>query len=478
MAECFGDKHVKNQDLFCNECGIRVCSKCFKKHSAHAEQIVDIDQLLLDSQNSIDNVVKFIDENVQRKNQLGQMFHGHIDQDFDSENNKITEYFKNLHDSLHYKEVDLKRELKSHYDENYEAFVKMSSIIENNVHQSQEILKLLDQNKDDSEMVLKKFNDFKILSQTSKLDILSFTQHKFKDVPYNDFETIVNKNVIKPPTHLDSNNNLYIYLFYNELERFNLKTKKLEKVETKPMERRPESIWQSMCSTSKHLYIFNNSWWWKYEPSTESWSVHTVPDNQDLGGYQPVFYDGKKHIYLLGGYKGSIFYLDVTRFDIETETFEFNFAKLNSSHQNNPVIINGDEKKIYLCGGYHNKDTDTLDLLDVDARTVTTLHTFRGNGFPNLTTGCYVPATNSIYMITREYLFFRYDMQERKVIPLANPTGNGYYNKLFFDGENTMYLMSTKLKGLWEYNIERNLWSLTISDFNPNSGWGSTLSRL
>ncbi|KYR01616.1 hypothetical protein DLAC_01616 [Tieghemostelium lacteum] len=483
--ECTADKHLKNPDLYCNQCKNTCCSKCFKSHSSHADKIVDIDQILSDSSvsNNIEGIIKFIDINKTKSIEIQQEFQSTIDTEYQEELLKITNYFKQLHDALHYREVDLKRELKSHYDENQEHFVTLTSALESNVHKCQEIISTLKDSNDNADVTIKKFNEFRLIciEAQKQLNITDnlFVPHKFKEAPVTEFDNLMGRNYIRSQLKGQQEKNQSIYMFYGtELKKFDLKTKKLELVPGISIpagEKKLDSIWQSMCSTDKHLYIFSKAKWYKYEPESKVWSVKAMP--MDNGGYQPVFYDGKKYIYILGGYINAVFHLNVHRFDITTEEFEMNFTTLNSGHQNTPFIINGDENQIYLCGGYHNKDTDALDIIDVEKKTVRTFRHFAPDGFPNLTSGCYIPFTDSIYMITREYLFFRFDMKEQKSYALSNPKGNSYYNRLLFDGDNTIYLISTKLKIMYEYNINTNVWSTTINDnFSPTSAYGSTLS--
>ncbi|KYR01615.1 hypothetical protein DLAC_01615 [Tieghemostelium lacteum] len=484
MSTCTADKHLKNPDLFCNQCITTCCSKCFKSHSAHAEKIVDIDQILSESSvtNNIDGIMKFIEENSEKKLLIEETFKFTVEEEYQEEQQKITNYFKKLHDALHYREVDLKKELKSHFDDNQEQFVTMTSVMENNVKKCKEIIGDLDSNKDQDNSI-KKFNEFKILNLEFQKQlgadpkVSPFVPYKFREVPLLEFDQIISRSIIKQFTNQGQARvykNVYLYT-NNSMQRFDFATKKLEKVDFVPMDIKLDSIWQSMCSTDTNLYIFSKKNWCKWDPETTKWTVKPLPNETDNGGYQPAFYDGKKHIYLLGGYKGTTFYLNVTRFNIETEEFEFDFAKLNSSHQNDPIIIDGDEKMIYLCGGYHNKDTDTLDVLNVDTKQVVTEHHFAGDGFPNVTTGCYIPATNSIYMITREYLFFRYDVVTKTVYKLATAKGNGYYNRLFFDGDNTMYLTSTNLSNIHEYNINTNNWTIGEA-FHPSSAYSFAMT--
>ncbi|KYQ92052.1 meprin and TRAF domain-containing protein [Tieghemostelium lacteum] len=141
---CKSEKHKSTIDMYCKECNKFICLKCFKNHLSHAtNNIMVITDLVEERPKIIEDLRIFSKETEHKKIQNDEIFKSSVQDPYDQNFLKISNYFRSVHDALHFKEVELKRELSSHYDENRENYIKLVSKMEHDIKNSNILFKEL-----------------------------------------------------------------------------------------------------------------------------------------------------------------------------------------------------------------------------------------------------------------------------------------------------------------------------------------------
>ncbi|KYQ91958.1 hypothetical protein DLAC_07199 [Tieghemostelium lacteum] len=117
---CTVSNHLIKAEHYCELCYEIICLKCFKKHEKH--KVVAVKQLY----SKLNNLTNEKEKNL-------EVFTSDIQTQYDQQVATITSFFRDLHDQLYFKEVELKRELKSHYDDNLEQYTTVLSNLDQNI---------------------------------------------------------------------------------------------------------------------------------------------------------------------------------------------------------------------------------------------------------------------------------------------------------------------------------------------------------
>ncbi|KYQ93969.1 hypothetical protein DLAC_04860 [Tieghemostelium lacteum] len=128
MTSCTVERHIKSQDLFCIDCVVTLCSKCLSGHKLH--DTIDIDDFYDEIKHHKDdnkNIAQLLKELEQEKTNQQNNYHKEVEIQYEKQINLIDKKFRELHDLLHFRQVDIKRELKSQYDDNSEKYAILLS---------------------------------------------------------------------------------------------------------------------------------------------------------------------------------------------------------------------------------------------------------------------------------------------------------------------------------------------------------------
>ncbi|KYQ91624.1 actin binding protein E [Tieghemostelium lacteum] len=187
--KCTATIHLKESDMYCRECAAVLCKKCLKSHHKHT--IIDIDDLFVEVVNQsgeIERLKKSIMEKESDKVLIQKTFTKDIQEEHDKEIESISKYFRDLHDQLHVKEVELKRELNSYHDDNTEKLVECLSKLDMEIQHSNDFLKEINIMKEQSEpdkmiFVEKYIQVARHLLQVKSPNNIYSDYHKFKVNP-------------------------------------------------------------------------------------------------------------------------------------------------------------------------------------------------------------------------------------------------------------------------------------------------------
>ncbi|KYQ92941.1 hypothetical protein DLAC_05539 [Tieghemostelium lacteum] len=223
---CTPEKHLKPLEIFCRDCNVYFCLKCLAIHKSH--EIVDgenyFDEVMQQSEKLKEQFKEQLILKKDEKKDKEEHFQNEITTQYEKQVELVDKVFRELHDQLHVKQVNIKRELKSHLEENSEKHTMEISGLDNDITQLINIINALS-------------TDQKGKSENQNIDkvklINQITNHKkgtrkpseYKISTLN--ETLVNttldsvtlielkeKIIRSPSQHSNNNNNINTYINY------------------------------------------------------------------------------------------------------------------------------------------------------------------------------------------------------------------------------------------------------------------------
>ncbi|KYR01748.1 hypothetical protein DLAC_01757 [Tieghemostelium lacteum] len=481
--------HEESIDHICENCSILLCKECLKSHQENGHVVVDYVQSVKDGYNrAIENNVileNSINEKVKRKFLVEDSF-----KKVTSENNTntstIDRYFRELHDLLHVKEVELKRELKSYQDENYETYCTLLSKLDYEIKQSQIIQNHLKSSLDplsQSKVTNMEFlNNVKevltpLQSTQGEVESQSFTQSTFTNEPIGDIIKATENLSLKNSSIYLNTDDLIIRITPKSIETFDIVNQYIEKNQYVKTPHQSEGYFFYQNAFIKNdIYIFYQSKYFHFNTKDPN-SFQEFPfalNNTYNSRALSTIYDGKDSIYILGGYSNQIGIVDtIYRFNIYTKLFQLLDSTLLCKGYWLSLSLNG--RYIYIIGGWGRKPNDVIigflnriDQLDTDTGEIKNLKTeFQGIPTDSVMCGCYQPSTNKFYFYTKHiHEFYEYDLQLNESTKLAKPpTASTFCCKLAIS-KNTIYLISGG--PIHMYNTQKNVWAQCKNSFNFN----------
>ncbi|KYQ92219.1 RING zinc finger-containing protein [Tieghemostelium lacteum] len=488
--KCIDNVHIKDCDLFCKSCFTLVCGKCFKDHKGH--EITDIDDIvkLLTTNNALQLEIDELEKRKLLEKETNDLiFQTKIKEIYDSQLSQLTNQFRTLHDDLHIKEIELKRELKSYFEDNSEMYYTTISMIENELENSSQIKSFFNSSNMDKLKLMELYQQFKkslskgvepssVISTDTLVDSKYYHQSllpKFEEISkqmsvlalksYRSTRLKPMYNEIPQPER----NVLYRFNQKSGLERYCLKTGNCDiliphTAQFSPVHNSSYLLFQRvMIDQVIYLFYRNKSYILDLKEKDLEWVSRefnikvSVAKPESLYCYSSI-YDGKDHIYIIGGYAHTSVG-NILRFNIRTREMQELGTKLLVPSDTHSLTLDGDF--IYIIGGYntdsHLNRIDRLDLRDHSIVNIAILADIK-----NFHAGaCYVPKEGVFYLLSvYEPIFFKYDPNTKKTTPLEKPTKTNYCSILQYDDNaDLLYLYRNGSPFIEVYNIENNLWS-------------------
>ncbi|KYQ91625.1 hypothetical protein DLAC_07397 [Tieghemostelium lacteum] len=141
--------HLKTPDVYCKTCSVILCPKCVQPHQKHIN--ISTDKLYSEITNNsgdIQRLSSMIKDKENEKILIQETYKKEIKEVHDKEIENISKFFRDLHDLLHFKEVEIKRELNSYQDENSETLVINITKLDQDIQISNEFMRDLNSHKD------------------------------------------------------------------------------------------------------------------------------------------------------------------------------------------------------------------------------------------------------------------------------------------------------------------------------------------
>ncbi|KYQ89280.1 hypothetical protein DLAC_09940 [Tieghemostelium lacteum] len=505
MAEgCKKNQHLRAAEMYCKDCFQLLCLKCLKQHSTHF--IVDVHEdeevksCLEDTHLLEEQLKKLITSSQDQRESNIQSFNDITLEPFQKETDKISVFFRNLHDSLHVKEVELKRELKSYFDDNQENLILCNSKLDDNLVKSQNLIQALTTAKQDTTSTLNE-SLIKLSMETKKFLAATSSngEELNKNINYfhgasslNAFDELIGSFTIKkrraytPGPHKHTRAR-YIYCYGSEFERYDLlEDYKLEKIPVlgdKLSNRMYLNVRQSMMvSTSDNLFIFCHANYWKYTPETKTWFMGTFDNGYEGGTCQSAIWDGGNYIYLFGGSVRSVNHSHINRFNIIESTFEYQYHNLRFPCRNlTPLLVPG-EDQIYLISGYSQTSNlvDYIDLYDLKTNSIMqiTNHTTHPQHPQMIISAVYVHFQKCIYLLTYTHQFFKFDLATSIFTSITSPLNESDLDSRLLYFDNTIYLIPKGIRAVHEFSIIDNKWSKIDGISIVNTDFGLCLGSI
>ncbi|KYQ92439.1 hypothetical protein DLAC_06419 [Tieghemostelium lacteum] len=484
MSLCTIDFHIKSQDIYCRDCKVTFCLKCISSHKAH--DTLDIDDYYEEIKKNIESInSKFNEQLVEIENEKvsqSSHFQKEITKQYEGQLLLVDALFRELHDQLHIKQVDIKRELKSYYDENIEKYTMLISKLDHLKQLNNSIdlgnsddhqhkisvitdhinsLKLNNNNNNDRI----DSNEYRILSITDTVPTLdSITMIKCKEKIVNGPSINLNSIVVT-----SSNPERYKYLYtYNPrkstLDKVDLDSTKI--IESKVLGRKLGFMvqfqnWQSTPNSSNiyELTAYNgNLRYWNLIEDKE----FTTPFKREI---RSSISDAKGNIFFMSGPGGGTSYPEIHKlhlnnqmnvigpciFSTQVEDLRSNWQNLSWGPDGCLYIVGGNKPSIYK----YNPETNKAELV-ASPVPLATVSSFA------LCHGCYSPKYHSVFFVSsQEPYFLSYDINSKTSTILEHRfvPQNSNLCKVLHDNDDNILCFETETTSLFKYNIVSKKWS-------------------
>ncbi|KYQ92440.1 hypothetical protein DLAC_06420 [Tieghemostelium lacteum] len=119
---CTIDNHINTQEIFCKDCKAALCLSCLNLHNKHDTIYIDdfYEEIQENAQSIRSKSTQYCTEIESDKYIQSSHFQKEITKQYEDEISLVDKLFNELHDQLHFKQMDIKRELKSYFDDNIE----------------------------------------------------------------------------------------------------------------------------------------------------------------------------------------------------------------------------------------------------------------------------------------------------------------------------------------------------------------------
>ncbi|KYQ91612.1 hypothetical protein DLAC_07381 [Tieghemostelium lacteum] len=493
-------KHLKPPELYCKSCNCNVCVKCVSTHKHPVTSIEDIfEEVLKESKDFSQEIRESIQLKVTDKDMNKDKFEKEIQLHYDKQVDAISQYFRELHDQLHFKEVDLKRELKSYHDNNIEHFTTLISKMEHEISESNkfiEKLQTLESNKElatPSSPTLNGSNNNEEKSAfirnyiNQQQYIKNVNDFRYQIYTFKKTDLLTNKlldsiELFKTSSIASKGKCAIICYSENGVEKYNLtNNQELEREGPLLVKDSPESpsfsgqhntyyLYQSNSIRDRTYLFFKTKWWLLSHNTTDKdaktkWKISTnspIPYSA-----LSTIYDGRDHIYIFGGFDESVnqHVSTIYSFNIHTEKFEL-VGNLQIAGCVFHLSIYND--KIYILGGYCKPTgaIDRIDEFDINTRTIRNIGKLKEliQKHSYINTGIYIGTTQTFYILDF-FKFYKYQQSNSSMTLLGDLStlfdinkNQVHRSKFYFDGHDTIYLLTTASADLFQYSIIDNTW--------------------
>ncbi|KYQ89010.1 hypothetical protein DLAC_10230 [Tieghemostelium lacteum] len=503
-VKCTLEKHLKPLEIFCRDCKVYFCLKCLAIHKSH--ETVDgedyFDELLQQSEKLKEQFEEQLILKTDEKKVKEEHFQNEITIQYEKQVELVDKLFRKLHDQLHLKQVDIKRELKSHLEENSEKHTMEISGLDNDITQLTDIINTLstdqkekseNQNIDKVKLVYqitnhnkgtRKLSEYKIstlnetlvnialdsvtLIELQEKIIRSPSQHSNNNNNNNNF---TNKNNNNNNTIVSNSIELFkFYKYSNEkgLELHNLKSGEVRIINPNRINGSllPFCSWQSNSNQTIYVLTLDRVHYLNTSDVNPQWQSFKVNQLKNLA-INSMIGDGKGNLFLLT---------------------PSNIYKL--------VIGQQDMKQIGFINGFSTKQTMTLGndgwMYIFSSMDVSHLHRFHPEtneiesvissipliptSFINESHACFTPKYSSLFVISiQDPTFVCYNISTKQCSILSideNIPIHEYFNngKLIYDNNDTIYYLVNNKKSVGKYSIDTQKWSILESPlFEPIS---------
>ncbi|KYQ92868.1 RING zinc finger-containing protein [Tieghemostelium lacteum] len=515
IEKCSAEKHLSLAEQYCKQCNQLVCKQCNSEHQHSLMNYYQVIQEIAQDSAGLNDKLNLWRED---KKVHDELFKIQVQDKYDSQLELVSKHFRDLHDILHFKEVELKRELKSYQDENLELYTTIVSQLEHEIQSSTEFLHEFkdvsqvdhdpvssnnnQQNSDEvKSQVLEKYYKFKKNTngddncKNQDYQVVSLNESLIINVSNTigtmelkkRFRNIINKN----------NNDTIIYRYSSKgVERININHDETTLIVGNEAVGQPPSnnngyLYQNN-SADGMLILFGSRKYYMLDTKEKNpvWVTGDWTTNREKTWYQPTIYDGKQYVYIVGGanngdeanFKAG---RDIYKFHVSTQTFE-SVGELPVTSRFHSLSIDGDF--VYVFGQNNSKESymNRIDRFNVNTGIVEPIYKateaqIKG-GF-GVVTGCFDTQTKYCYCMGQQFTFFRYDPSDKssKVLqpfPIAATDKRPLLHcKIHLDQPKGLiyfyYLQdsSSTTDSISVYNIKENQWTKISNVFQTKAGW-------
>ncbi|KYR01371.1 hypothetical protein DLAC_01959 [Tieghemostelium lacteum] len=499
IQECiYPDEHCRRIILYCMECKVTVCGHCMgTKHKNH--QFKDLQDVFYDDvlgkNNNCTPTRDYIGDMKKLQDSMKECLDDFesIDNTYKMEVERINSYFRDAHDLLHTKELQLKNDLKAFHDQNKQIFTNYVEKINMHIRtykEFQDIYNFLQsiKTKDNPdpytythmEAVVQDYAELELMATKtpSKVNFLRFCALPNLDIgkEINSSQLVHCVSHLVPPLM----DNHIIYRFTHQLNEPNnniiekIDTIKREKTST-PMEKDhliPPSI-GSIAHTDNGVYFFQGGEYYHCEQElTEcEWIVGDSGIPNYLENETPI-YDGRDHIYVICGNvpiadpNASEGGLSIHKFNIRTKEPSQLIPTPPCRNQitMTSAFLNKMSDTIYIvsgCGGFYNR-IDKLNLRTQKLEPFTTLDI-------HCTSVSYDYIADCFYLLelTCELSFklTQFSVKYHKYTSLKLPPSQQIspnvikYSNMYFNGKSSI-IIDYPPHSLFFYHIHNNSWEV------------------
>ncbi|KYQ89013.1 hypothetical protein DLAC_10233 [Tieghemostelium lacteum] len=483
---CTENNHVSSLNTHCKYCKTNICHNCEDVHKEHYTIPIDQYQEELNGQSkAISNYLESYLKCLKERKLFNDSFFTKIKDKYEKQVEDVDKLFRDFHDQLHVKQVELKRELKSYYEENSEKYTICQSQLELDIASIDEKFKEM------SRIDTTQFNvdQSRLITNYMENPIVDNKSKTFYELPTLDFEAIGNKfenrmtkikiksiskkacpikfseKLVFDDIPINKSQNLYLYNRTTGLEVLGLFDEfKVTQVQSSPAIS-PASLfpyWQTMSDQSllyliagdKIAYLNNK----KNDPT---WIIKQVPQLCEYE-FRSSISDNKGNIYMIGDKLGSGSWSNI--YTMSIGNFEIKHIGTIKGYSNWQTLSFGSGSWLYICSGFKT-NVLKFNIKTYQLESLGSLIPIVSTSLLNTSYSCY--AGNLIFVISNiEPRFIEYNIKlnrskilelDSKVIPCHN-----YNNlaKILYDHDQYIYYFVIGAKCISRYNILQNEWSI------------------
>ncbi|KYQ89660.1 hypothetical protein DLAC_11782 [Tieghemostelium lacteum] len=490
--------------MYCKCCKLCVCRKCISSHQSH--KVVDYEdvfrELITDPIQLGTSLQNIANEKLKERQTSEDLFKNDVLQNHEKQLQIIDRCFRNLHDQLHIKEVQLKRELNSYLETNSEAYTTMISKIDFELNQSQQLGEQMHLLRDSTGSLNQHVNQLTLFQNY----VYSLTQQPNTNNNNNNN----NNQSLTNSTNNNNNNEKIEYQNYSVDEVELNKISELIQVVALSKLKNPVSYVMFYAKSGLLCYSFDSvnpnngnsiklitpsgtigsplyNGYYSVLPVVESqgkkrifsfsynryysmnldtqnpqWSS-TTTEVKSPASYINYVYDGKEHLYLLSGYSQMNILRTIYKFNIQLATYEeVGLLPIQSHLHSLAYYDNGVEPVVYIIGGYlKNQNLTRIDQYYCFSRNVSSLYDTKTFGINTIESGCFVTKLKSFYILSHDSTFYRIDCTTNTASPMAispKPRNQMLTSVLYYDGNNTIFLIEYSCCFVYMYNLKDNTW--------------------
>ncbi|KYQ92844.1 hypothetical protein DLAC_05428 [Tieghemostelium lacteum] len=261
------------------------------------------------------------------------------------------------------------------------------------------------------------------------------------------------------------------YGFQRGLEKINCKTNEVQIKKVLPP--KESSFFYQDNNIEGTIYLFDRDRYYFFSEGDKgelSWKCGDFKLNQqgEHAYGQSTCYDQKDHIYLIGGeINPKTSAKNIIRFNIRTKQFEKAGELINRSQCHS---LSYHDDSIFIIGGFdgvtnrpnHNPFNTSIYRYDCKTQKIETLVTHLKCKKDGLSSACIDHKNGVVYYLSVEkFGFYKYEIKQKIFTSLNTRREMEFlhYSKLYYDGQNIIYLISGDLKVVLAYNVQQNYWN-------------------